>query len=629
MRGRPERRLSGVVAPLLFAVVVVLGSYGLVRWQRARSAPVHFPGARTVVNMASYVPEAPLGTPMTVAILRDSATDRYYGSRATMDSIVDVWTRMLGRLGARVRVVTPREALAASDARVIVVPASPCLGSEARHALAAATERGQGVLATWLTGIRDGGCRMVGYGLLTALSGASRIDTLERRPEDYVTFLRDGPLAADVPPGARLELLVSDHAAVRSPTREAFYSDFMLNPESAQHEPLLDGAVAQSTVGRARTVYWGFDLSRVARRPWDQEIALRLARNSILWAAAAPLATVLPWPDGKDAAAVIAQDVEDRFTNARYAVDSLTAAHFPGTYFLVSDLAMRNPALVRAMAAQGEIGTHTPRHQLLGGEPAAEQRAQLVRTQRDLGSLLGHTVTGLRPPEEQFDTTTLDTWESLGGRYVFGANNARTASPEILDVDGRQLVLLGRVINDDFISVARAGQTNARVLADEYLDGYGKVKALGGLFILSYHSQLLSRPDLVPALATVARRLASDSTLWTATAGQVADWWLRRSRADAHATYVDPTHVRLTVTNHGSQPLQNAVVRLLVGSARAAAVTGATLRGEDPWSLSLAVPTIAPNATVVATVTLAAPVRTAGPALDPPPALTRRMALAR
>lgn len=629
MRDRPDRRLSRAIAPLLFAVVVVLGSYGLVRWQHGRRTQrAHFSGAKTVLYLASYVPEAPLGVPLGVAILRDSATDGYYDGPATMDSIVDDWSRALTQLGARVRVVTPRQALAATDVRVFVVPASPCLGGEARHALDVATERGQGVLATWLTGIRDGGCRLVGYGLVTALSGASRLDTLERRSQDYVTFLRGGPLAADIPPGARLELLVSDHVAIRSPLREAFYSDFMLNPQPAQREPLVDGAIAHAEAGHGRTVYWGFDLSRVARRPWDQELALRLARNSILWAANAPLATVLPWPDGKLAAAVIAQDVEDQFANARYAVDSLRAAHFPGTYFLVSDLALRNTDLVRAMAAQGEIGTHTPKHQLLGGEAPDVQRAQLVRTQHDLESLLGHPVAGLRPPEEQFDTTTLDTWESLGGRYVFGANNARTASPEILSVDGKQLVLLGRVINDDFLSVARAGHTNARVLTDEYLSGFDKVQALGGLFILSYHSQLMSRPELVPALAAIARRLAADSTLWTATAGEVADWWLRRAHAEASATYTDPTHLRLTVANHGTQPLAHAAVRVLIGASRPVAATGATVVGADRWSVRVLLPTIPANASRVATITLAAPVRTDGPRLDGPPAPERRMALA-
>lgn len=633
MSTRPSRRRGHrAVAPLVFTLLVVLGSVALVGWQhrrRAQAAPRHFSGAKTVLYLASYVPEAPLGVPLSVAILRDSATDRYYDGRAAMDSIIGDWTRALTRLGAHVRVVTPREALAATDVRVFVVPASPCLGSESRRALDVATRRGQGVLATWLTGIRDGGCRFVGYGLLTALSGAYRLDTLELRTQDYVTFLRDGPLAADIPPGARLELVVSDHVALRSPLREAFYSDFTLNPEPAQHEPLLDGAIAHAAVGHAHSVYWGFDLSRVADRPWDQEIALRLARNSILWAAGVPLATVLPWPDGKEAAAVIAQDVEDQFTNARYAVDSLRAAHFPGTYFLVSDLALRHTDLVKAMAAQGEIGTHTPKHRLLGGEAPDVQRAQLERTQQDLASLLGHPVAGLRPPEEQFDTTTLDTWESLGGRYVFGANNARTASPEILSVDGRQLVLLGRVINDDFLSVARAGHTDVNVLTSEYLRGFDKVRALGGLFILSYHSQLMSRPELVPALAAVARRLSADTALWTATAGEVADWWLRRSRVDATASYTDPEHLQVVVTNRGRQPLAHAVVRVLVGAAKPVDVRGATLDGTDRWSIRVALPTLAPGATREATITLAAPVRTDGPPLDGAPANDRRMALAR
>jgi peptidoglycan/xylan/chitin deacetylase (PgdA/CDA1 family) len=606
------RRRGTAVGALLFVVTVIGGSVGLLAWQRARAesatSATRTPAsaeATTVLDLAPRLAPATLSAPVSVAIVRDTATDHYYETPATMDSIVAAWQSALRVVGAEARVMTPVQALA-SDAQVVVVPASPCLGRDTRHALELATRRGRGLIVTWLSGLRDGGCKRVGYGLIAAMSGASRVDTLESgRSSSFVTFLRAGPLTADIPPGARIELDVANHVVLRAPGREAYFSDFMLNPRTRQGVPLLDAAVAQRTIGASRAVYWGFDLSRVAPHRWDREVALRLVRNSVAWAAGLPVVTLEPWPNGKTAAVVIAQDVEDEFSNGRFALDSLRAAGVPGTYFLVSQLALRDRALVRDMAAQGEIGSHTPRHRLLGGNPAAIQAKMLDDTQRELAEILGHRDSGLRPPEEQFDASTLVEWSKTGGRYVFASNDGRQASPEILSVDGHAIVVLGRVINDDFVEVARAGITDVDSLARQFLVALEKVRALGGLYILSYHSQMLSRPELVPALARVARTVAGDSALWTTTAGAVADWWIGRSLVSVQARFGNPRQLRLEVRNDGELPVRNAVVRVALGTLKAAAIEGAVRLADEDGALRILLPPLPHGVVHAVTVSLA------------------------
>jgi peptidoglycan/xylan/chitin deacetylase (PgdA/CDA1 family) len=605
-----------LAAALAFGLTVALLTVGVIAWQRSRArelalaaAQRRFPGSATVISVASRLPSATLGERVRVGILRDPASELYYDRRAMMDSIVGTWRAALSEIGAEARIVTPREAVDTHEEQVLIVPASPCLGRDARHALDVAVRRGTGLVVTWLGGVRDGGCRSVGFGLITEVSGASRLDTLESgRTDCYVTFLRGGPLAADIPPGARLELAVANHVALRVRQREAYFSDYMLNPRSARDEALVDGAVVQTAVGAARAVYWGFDLSLVANRPWDRAIALRLTRNSVAWAARLPLATIEPWPMGKTAAAVFAQDVEDEFDNARNALDSLQAAHVTGTFFLVSRLAQRSRSLSLALAAHGEVGSHTPRHRLLGGRAPAEQQAALDDTQRQLAGLVGHPIAGLRPPEEQFDAATLAAWRRAGGRYMFATLNGRAASPEILSTDNGALVMLGRVTNDDFIEVARRGLTNVDSLADGFLSAFEKVRALGGLYILSYHSQMLARPELVPALARVARRVVADSDTWVTTAGAVADWWLERSLVTARARFVDPRRVVLDVENNGLTAVTGAVVRVAIGNVDVlAADAGSRILSSDGDAVRVLLPALAPGARLTTALVLGRP----------------------
>lgn len=550
---------------MLVAIVVIGISVLLVRFkERAPEEPAgqpeRFAGARTVREIASHLRPASLNGTLRVALLREPGSAGYYDAPTEFAAVLDRWTRELEAIGATVTVVPVHRLGEVRDADVLVLPGSPCVGPETRRTVDAHLAQGKGVLMTWLAGVRDGGCREAGWQMVVALTGATRADTLPPGKDAYVTFPSGGPLSFDIPPGARLELLVANHVALRHPARDAYWSDFMHNPKPAAGTTLLDGAVVRAERGPGRVAYWGFDLSRVVTSDWNRDVARTLLRNSIAWAAGRPMGTVEPWPDGHRVAAVIAQDVEDEFANARYALDSLKAAGVRGTFFLVSDLAQQNPDVAKAMASWGEVGTHTENHALLGGTSDSAQRARLSVTQRDLQKLIGRRVAGLRPPEEQFDANTLDAWGAAGGSYVFASNNARSASPEIVSTGAAQMVLLGRNSNDDFISVRKLGGRDPAKLSREYLTAYEKSKQLGGLYLLSYHSQMLSTADLVPTIGTVARALAKDREAWVTTAGEVARWWTARHSIDVTVRQGSSGTLEVTVTNSGRLTATNPVI---------------------------------------------------------------------
>ena len=176
------------------------------------------------------------------------------------------------------------------------------------------------------------------------------------------------------------------------------------------------------------------------------------------------MGSIEPWPKGRIAAATITQDVESGFANAQYALDSLQAAHVRSTFFLTSDLARDYPRLSHDLANDGEIGSHTENHRLLGGLPLGDQRARLAKSGNDLTRLIGllGVVDGLRPPQEQFDVATMSAWLAVGGRYLFGANDSRSVSPELLPIGHDTMVLIGRVGSDDFAAAAAAHDDPAR-----------------------------------------------------------------------------------------------------------------------------------------------------------------------
>jgi peptidoglycan/xylan/chitin deacetylase (PgdA/CDA1 family) len=562
-------RRRGIALAAVLLVLTVVGVSIVLVFRKARTIerrpPVRFSGARIIIPMPSLLPSARLVEPARVVIVRDPGAASYYNNSAKLDSIIARWRAAVSATGADVRVLAPEALEHASDAQVLVVPSSPCLGVATREALERAAVLGQGVILTAAAGLYDGGCSYVGYGLIVALTGATRADTLESRAMVYVTIPGGSPLGTDLPPATRIEVNPGAHIALRRPGRDAFYSGYDMEPAPAARRPLLDGAIVHASYGRGRAVFWGFELDNVVDRAWNRGMLALLVRNSVAWAAGHPLATVEAWPRGHAAAAVLAQDVESEFSNARYALDSLRAAGVPATYFLTSRLALKHRRLTRALAAHGEIGTHTDRHQLLGGAPRDSQAEWLRRTQQELTRVLGRPVAGLRPPEEQFDTATLAEWIRAGGSYVFGANNSRVAAPELLRIGTDTLLLLARATDDDVIAVHSVASDPVRELTERYLADFARIRALGGLYLLSYHSQLLARPELVPALAKLARAIAGEGNVWRATAGEVATWWRARANLRVAAWREPGGEIMVSIHNVGSTRVDGAVVRVVLG----------------------------------------------------------------
>jgi peptidoglycan/xylan/chitin deacetylase (PgdA/CDA1 family) len=534
-------------------------------------APKRFSGSSVVSGMRPLLPNARLPRGFSVAIVRDHEAASFYDSAATLDTIIGAWRRALESAGASVRVVRPGE-VRGSGARVVLVPSSPCLSLDTREAIDMAGSRGQGLIISGLTGSHDAGCRQLGggYGLVVGLTNASRAGEIAKRPVVYARIPALSPLSADIPPGARLDLGPARQVALRVPERDAFYSDFRFAANPIEGEPSLDAAVVRSSYRGARLVYFGFEPRHLERGAFGADVMRLLVRNAAAWAAGVPRATVAPWPRGRPWAAVIAQDGEARFSYARHALDSLQDIGVRGTYFLTSDIAREEHRLTRAMAAFGEVATHSENHDLLGGTPFERQLARLQITRLDLYELTDSAVVGLRPPEEQFDSATMRAWVEAGGRYLLGSNDSRGAAPELLRLGSDTLVLVPRAFADDFEATGPKYRRAPHLVTAVMRADAARAKAVGGLYVLSYHSQLLSRPEYTGVLGAMARQLVNDKDVWLATAAEVADWWRRRAAVSAEVTRVTDEELVLLVRNRGEAALDDVVISTTLPPGRRA-----------------------------------------------------------
>src|SRR5262245_43803761 len=122
-----------VFASIAALVVIISITLDLRRSSIDTSIDVpRFSGSTIVAELPSLLPAPRLRTSLRVAVVRDNAAADFYGTPATLDSIVNTWRSELIAIGADARVVTPG-ALHGERAQVLVIPSSPCLSVATRE----------------------------------------------------------------------------------------------------------------------------------------------------------------------------------------------------------------------------------------------------------------------------------------------------------------------------------------------------------------------------------------------------------------------------------------------------------------------------------------------------------------
>ena len=485
------------------------------------------------------------------------------------------WRAWLAASGATL--VAPR------DAEVLVMPYAVCLGLPARERVAAHLRAGRGIVAVGMLGARNESCHPLPDTLLYALVGSGRgaVAPVPHAPNTsyYGVVLGETALSAGLPPGARFEVRPADQVTFRDPGRGVFWTNFIREPVRPGGADHFDAAVVRARVGPGRVAAFGFGTTHVVPG-WSEQVVWRLAMNAARWAAGRPAVQLAAWPAGKRAAAVVAQDVEADYRNAAGAVDVLARERIPATFFVLGRLAERDRRTTARMRDYGEIGTHTYDHVALDGRRGDDLVRSLRRARDEAESLSGRPVLGLRPPAERFNLETLRAWAAVGGDYVFAANNVRAAGPELVPLGGDTLVLLARVVDDDFQVLERAGVRDRATMSRHLLRDLDEVIAEHGLYMFSYHSHLFARPELRPVLQTLAEALHASPEVWVAPAGEVARWW--RARAAIRLTpSADGRSVTVANTGRGAFARGVLLVDLPSGPQR-----------------RLSVPTLAPGASV-------------------------------
>lgn len=494
-------------------------------------------------QIAPELAEAPPPPPMPVepgdgavpasgfdaALLRSPSSRGFFPDTTWYDTALARWQTVATEAGGRVRTVTPGELDDLSPGEVLLVPEAPCLTVREQQRIQGHLDRGGGVVANWAFGARDGTCRWRGWNAVGRLAGSPDVREIPPRDALYLTVPAGLALSAGLNPGTRIELRGEAVLALGEASARVYWSDWALNPAGAAADDGTDAAaVTRRTHSGGRIAWFGFRLGQAATEG-DEGLLRRLVRNGILWSAGRPVASVSPWPSGLRGALLPVLEVETRPRNAIAVSQLLREEGLPGTFFAVTQLVGNDPELARALGDAGEVAVQTTDHRPLRGRTVRDQEMTLRRTVADVRRWADTVPTGLRPPEEAFDRATLLGWSRAGGRYLVALNEARSTGPELHSAGADTLVVIPRLMKDDYNVFVQDGALLSERLSDAWTAGLEKLGRLGGVAVMAGHTQILNTDGRLSAYRSVLRDALARGEWWVATGGEVASWWTARS----------------------------------------------------------------------------------------------------
>lgn len=480
-------------------------------------------------------PPAPAVQPgsFSAVLFNSPRNGAYFPDQTFYPGALARWRGLVEELGGEVREASTDEDLRAmAPEDLLVLPEAPCLSLQEVDAVRRHLRAGGSLVSNWAVGARNEACEWRGWGLVAEFTGAGDVRELGNREALYVTVPGGMALSPGLDPGTRIELRPEPSLALTSPGQRVYWSDWALNPAPDESGGGADAAATAVSLDEgSRSAWFGFRLSQAATR-LDSLRMTRLVKNGIAWAAGIPTASAAPWPNGRGAALLLVEDVEAEYRNASAFAELLEELHVPGTFFAVSQLVQGDRALGEALSAAGEVGSQTSDHAPVAGLTLQDQTVRLRRSWNEIEDWTGTAPRGLRPPEEAFDANTLRAWHAAGGRYVLAVNQARSAAPELHPVEDGTVVLLPRLIKDDYNVFVQEGASRPDRLTQAFLEGIKKLRALGGLAVIGVHTQIVRTGRGLEAVREVADTARIQGDWWMARAGDVADWWRRKAAVE-------------------------------------------------------------------------------------------------
>ncbi len=466
------------------------------------------------------------------------------------------WTAAADGLGAPFRIIEDETFESGLEGAVaLIVSGAPILSDSQIETIQRFQAGGGALLLVGMPGSKnpDGTDRAAPPAV--SLAGLDAVTTFDPEALGASSFsVRLGsPMGPAVEPGLRFEIDWPGRlwtATVKDPA--GYWLDWGMAPLHGDDKTVEASAAIALTDGDGGRVAWlGAPPEAITEVNGQTESGRRMTNQLLRWLLHKSSVHAGWWPLGLRAATVLTADVETNFETGEAIALMFHREAVRGSFFLLGDLAKEYPYVVEALAANGDVGSHSMHHQTFKGRPKDDQQAEIREAIGQLSGMGVRRVDGFRPPMEEYDDATLESVAEEGLDFVYGNLEYDRAWPIKRAIGDRFIWQFARIVPDDYNFAKRHGVEGAAGYTDQYLRWVLRMFDLGGLYLFSFHTNYLG---LDANVETIGRflRWVKHQRVWIATFRDIVRWVEAREAVDVRIREHSAT-LEINLSNRGDE----------------------------------------------------------------------------
>lgn len=491
-----------------------------------------------------------------------------------LEENIKTWKKFLSNTNLRFEFISDEqiEKNEHTKYKILVLPGSLSLSDREIADIKKFLEAGGSVFATSGTATFSDNGKWRGWDFFSEVFGVKFAKQIGNEDRTKIHTLRGRlPLTANIPTGFPLNVATWDKpiaVEVLDPrtTQVSFWYNYRLE-EGLVREGIKNSAgIIYGTYGKGRFVWLGFEINSILGLKEDYVYFEKLFNNSLHWLTYEPIAYLREWPNGYDAAAVIAPLVTDKPENIYNLLPSLFNEKIKATFLVEPKLPLNVPHLVKKLNEYGEVAPLVDLGYIENVDDKfnrlynyEEQLTILNNAKVNLEKVTGKTVTGVYPYYGLFDENTIKALIHAKYNYVITDSLTDRSVPRTIKRGDNRITSITKTARDDYEIIRDFGLTDNIFQFYSYQEDLDRVKFEGGLYLLKLHTGFQLDIKNVKVVEDIIREL-KQKNFWITTAAEVQSWYDKREYIELRSIRRGATRVVVTISNPGNLLVDDLVV---------------------------------------------------------------------
>jgi peptidoglycan/xylan/chitin deacetylase (PgdA/CDA1 family) len=512
-----------------------------------------------------------------VAILYSKYTENMLPEGSTwLKDNVSTWRKFLGETKTSFELIDDAviENGKHLDYKIIILPGSKSLSDREIINLKKYLDNGGSIFATSGTASYSADGKWRGWDFFSEVFGVKYSREISGEELTKVHTIRGGlPLTAGVPTGFLLKVAAWDRpiaVEVLDPrtTQVSFWYNYRLQSGLVREEIKKTAGIIYGSYGKGRFVWMGFEPNSVMGVQEDYIYYDKIFKNSISWLSYAPIGFIKEWPEGYEAAAVIAPSFKRNIDNVGNMLDILSAERVPATFFVDESVVSKNKNIVRALSNYGEVAALVDIGYLASVDDTVNklhdlntQTGNLRKVKLSFEEVMKKPVNGLMPYNGLFDNNTIHALINSGYNYVMTDSLTDRSVPQAVTMAKERIVTMAKTARDDYEIIRDFGLFQSDFQYYTYQEDIDRILFEGGLYILKLHSDYQLRAENTAVVKDLIKDLKRKK-FWIATAEEIGNWGKKKSYVDLRIDKRGESRVVVRISNSGSVEMERIVVQV-------------------------------------------------------------------